>query len=72
MIHQVMGGAEGQATDVEIQTKEMLRVKKAINEILSKHTKKSLDTIEKDTDRDFYMSAVEAKKYGIIDQVIKK
>lgn len=72
MIHQVMGGAEGQATDVEIQTREIVRVKKAVNEILSKHTKKSLETIEKDTDRDFYMSASEAKKYGLIDEVIKK
>jgi len=71
MIHQVMGGAEGQATDVEIQTREILRVKKAINEILAKHTGKSVATIEKDTDRDFYMTAAEAKKYGIIDQVIK-
>ena len=72
MIHQVMGGAEGQATDVEIQTREILRIKKAINEILAKHTGKSLSQIEKDTDRDFYMTATEAKKYGIIDQVIKK
>lgn len=72
MIHQVMGGAEGQATDVEIQTKEILRIKKAVNEILSKHTGKSIDTIEKDSDRDFYMSASEAKKYGLIDEVIKK
>jgi len=71
MIHQVMGGAEGQATDVEIQTREILRIKKAVNEILAKHTKKSIEMIEKDTDRDFYMSALEAKKYGIIDQVIK-
>jgi ATP-dependent Clp protease protease subunit len=71
MIHQVMGGAEGQATDVEIQTREILRIKKAVNEILAKHTKKSIETIEKDTDRDFYMSALEARKYGIIDQVIK-
>ena len=71
MIHQVMGGAEGQATDVEIQTREILRIKKAINEILAKHTGKSVATIEKDTDRDFYMTAQEAKKYGIIDQVIK-
>ncbi len=71
MIHQVMGGAEGQATDVEIQTREILRIKKAINEILAKHTGKSLSQIEKDTDRDFYMTAQEAKKYGIIDQVIK-
>ena len=72
MIHQVMGGAEGQATDVEIQTREIVRVKKAVNEILSKHTGKSLESIEKDTDRDFYMSALEAKKYGLIDEVIKK
>lgn len=71
MIHQVMGGAEGQATDVEIQTREILRIKKAINEILAKHTGKTLATIEKDTDRDFYMTALEAKKYGLIDQVIK-
>lgn len=71
MIHQVMGGAEGQATDVEIQTREILRIKKAINEILAKHTGKSLSQIEKDTDRDFYMTAAEAKKYGIIDQMIK-
>ena len=72
MIHQVMGGAEGQATDVEIQTKEILRIKKAVNEILSKHSGKSIDTIERDSDRDFYMSAAEAKKYGLIDEVIKK
>jgi len=71
MIHQVMGGAEGQATDVEIQTREILRIKKAINEILAKHTGKSMSQIEKDTDRDFYMTAAEAKKYGIIDEVIK-
>lgn len=72
MIHQIMGGAEGQATDVEIQTKEMLRIKRAINEILSKHSGKSIETIERDTDRDYYMSATEAKKYGLIDEVIKK
>lgn len=72
MIHQVMGGAEGQATDVEIQTREILRIKKAINEILAKHTGKTIATIEKDTDRDFYMTAIEAKKYGIVDEVIKK
>ena len=72
LIHQVMGGAEGQATDVEIQTREILRIKKAINEIMAKHTGKSIATIEKDTDRDFYMTAAEAKKYGIIDEVIKK
>lgn len=72
MIHQVMGGAEGQATDVEIQTREILRVKKTINEVLARHTGKSIAAIEKDTDRDFYMSAAEAKKYGLIDEVIKK
>ncbi|MBM2820428.1 MAG: ATP-dependent Clp protease, proteolytic subunit ClpP, ATP-dependent Clp protease, protease subunit [Candidatus Berkelbacteria bacterium] len=71
MIHQVMGGAEGQATDVEIQTREMLRVKRAVNEIMAKHTGQTIAKIEKDTDRDFYMTAQEAKKYGIIDQVIK-
>jgi len=72
MIHQVMGGSEGQATDIEIQTREIMRVKNAINEIISKHTGKTISTIEKDTDRDFYMSAQEAKKYGLIDEVIKK
>lgn len=72
MIHQVMGGAEGQATDVEIQTREILRIKKAINEILAKHTGQPVAKIEKDSDRDFYMTAAEAKKYGIIDEVIKK
>ena len=72
MIHQVMGGAEGQATDIEIQTREIMRVKKSINEILAKHTGKSIETIEKDSDRDFYMSANEAQKYGLIDKVIKK
>jgi ATP-dependent Clp protease protease subunit len=72
MIHQVMGGAAGQATDVEIQTREILRIKKTINEILAKHTGQKVDKIEKDSDRDFYMSAQEAKKYGLIDEVIKK
>ena len=72
MIHQVMGGAEGQATDIEIQTREIMRIKKSINEILAKHTGKSIETIEKDSDRDFYMSANEAQKYGLIDKVIKK
>ena len=72
MIHQVMGGAEGQATDVEIQTREILRIKKAINEILAKHTGQTIAKIEKDTDRDFYMSAAEAKKYGLLDEVIKR
>lgn len=72
LIHQVMGGAEGQATDVEIQTKEMMRVKNQTNEILAKHTGQPLTKIEKDTDRDFFMSAQDAKKYGIIDKIIEK
>ncbi|TSC97488.1 MAG: ATP-dependent Clp protease, protease subunit [Candidatus Berkelbacteria bacterium Licking1014_2] len=71
MIHQVMGGAEGQAKDIEIQTKEIVRIKQTINEILAKHTGQTIPTIENDTDRDFYMSAEEAKKYGLIDKVIK-
>lgn len=72
MIHQVMGGAEGQATDIEIQTKEILRIKKIINEMLSRDTGKKLDKIERDTERDYYMSALEAVEYGLIDKVIKK
>ncbi|HBO60634.1 TPA: ATP-dependent Clp endopeptidase proteolytic subunit ClpP [Candidatus Berkelbacteria bacterium] len=72
MIHQVMGGAEGQATDIEIQTKEILRIKKAINEVLAKHTGQPVEKIEKDSDRDFFMSAPDALKYGLIDKVIKK
>jgi len=70
MIHQVMGGAEGQATDVEIRTREMLRVRDQINQILSKHTNQTINKIAKDTDRDFFMSPEEAKKYGIIDKII--
>lgn len=70
MIHQVMGGAEGPAKDIEIQTKEIMRVKEAVNQILAKHTGQNVERIEKDTDRDFFMSAQEAKKYGIIDEVI--
>jgi ATP-dependent Clp protease protease subunit len=71
MIHQPLGGAQGQATDIEIQTKEILRVKKLLNEILAKHTGQPLAKIEKDTDRDFYMSAQEALSYGIVDEVIE-
>jgi ATP-dependent Clp protease protease subunit len=71
MIHQVMGGAEGQATDVEIRTKEMLRIRDQINQILAKHTGQTISKIEKDTDRDFFMSPEEAKKYGIIDKIIQ-
>jgi len=72
MIHQVMGGAEGQATDVEIQTKEIVRVKNLINEIMSKHTGQKLEKIEHDTDRDFFMSPAQAKEYGIVDGIVKK
>ena len=71
LIHQVMGGFEGQAADVKIQAEEILRVKEQVNKILAKHTGQPLTKIEKDTDRDFYMSALEAKKYGIIDKVIE-
>ncbi|MBI5573393.1 MAG: ATP-dependent Clp endopeptidase proteolytic subunit ClpP [Elusimicrobia bacterium] len=72
MIHQPLGGVQGQATDIGIQANEILRVKKRLNEILAKHTGLSLDKIEKDTDRDFFMTADESKKYGIIDEVIEK
>lgn len=71
MIHQPLGGAQGQATDIEIQTQEILRVKKLLNDILAKHTGQSIAKIEKDTDRDFYMGAEEAVKYGLVDEVIK-
>lgn len=70
MIHQVMGGTEGQATDVEIRTREMLRIKNQINKILSQHTGQSISKIEKDTDRDFFMAGDEARKYGLIDKII--
>jgi ATP-dependent Clp protease protease subunit len=72
MIHQPLGGSQGQATDIEIQTKEILRMKKRLNEILALHTGKPLKTIEKDTDRDFFMSAEEAVKYGLVDEVVLK
>ena len=70
MIHQPLGGAQGQATDIEIQTREILRIKRILNGILSHHTKQPLKKIEKDTDRDFFMDAHEAVKYGLIDEVI--
>lgn len=70
LIHQVMGGAEGQAKDVAIQTKEMLRIKEQVDKILAKHTGQPVGKIEKDTDRDFFMTAEDAKKYGIIDKII--
>ncbi|HKL22274.1 MAG TPA: ATP-dependent Clp endopeptidase proteolytic subunit ClpP [Tichowtungia sp.] len=70
MIHQPLGGAQGQATDIEIQTKEILRMKKTLNEILSFHTGQPVERVEKDTDRDFFMSAEEAVKYGLVDEVV--
>ena len=70
MIHQVLGGAEGQASDVEIRVKHMLRLKKRLNEILAEHSGKPLANVEKDTDRDYFMTAEEAKTYGLVDKVI--
>lgn len=72
MIHQPLGGAQGQATDIEIQAKEILRLKAILNEILAKNTGQPLEKIAKDTDRDFFMSAQECKEYGIIDSVLEK
>jgi len=72
MLHQVMGGAEGPAEDIKIRTEHILRVRDRINKILSKHTKQALSKIEKDTDRDFFMTSKEAEKYGLIDKIIKK
>ena len=71
MIHQVLGGVEGQASDIEISAKHILKTKETLNRILSKNTGKPIDQIEKDTDRDFYMSSEEAKKYGIVDEILK-
>ena len=70
MIHQPLGGARGQATDIEIQAREILRLKVRLNEMIAKHTGQSLERIEKDTDRDFFMGALEAKAYGIVDEVM--
>lgn len=72
MIHQPLGGFQGQARDIEIQAKEILRLKKILNEILSEATGKSTEQIEIDSDRDFFMSSLEAKEYGLIDEVITK
>ena len=71
MIHQVLGGAEGQASDVEIRVKYMLKLKQRLNSILAKHTGKPVEQVEKDCDRDNFMSADEAKAYGIVDQVVQ-
>jgi len=72
MIHQPLGGAQGQATDIEIQAKEILRLKHIINEILAENTGQSIKKIAKDTERDFFMSAAEAAEYGLIDKVLQK
>lgn len=72
MIHQPMGGVQGQAVDIEIHAKEIIKSKDRINKILHKHTGQPIEKIESDSDRNFFMSAEEAKKYGIIDEVITK
>jgi len=71
MIHQPWGGAEGQATDIEITAKHILSTREKLNKILSKNTGKALKDIEKDVERDFYMSSEDAKKYGIVDEILK-
>jgi ATP-dependent Clp protease protease subunit len=72
LLHQVMGGVEGQAVEIEISARHIVKIKEKLNQILARHTGQKLDKIERDTDRDFYMSAEEAKEYGIIDEIITK
>ena len=72
MIHQPWGGTQGQTTDIEIYTREMVKMREQLNGILAKHTGRPLDQIEKDTDRNYFMSAEEAKIYGIVDEIIEK
>jgi ATP-dependent Clp protease protease subunit len=72
MIHQPLGGAQGQAIDIEIQAREILYIKAKLNQLMSQHTGQPLERIEADTERDFFMSAEEAKNYGLIDQVISR
>jgi len=72
MIHQPLGGAKGQATDIKIQAEHILKIKKRLNEILAENTGKSVDIIERDTERDNFMSAQEAMEYGLVDKVIAK
>jgi len=71
LLHQVMGGVTGEAVEIEITAKQIVKIKEKLNKILAKHTGQPLEKVEKDTDRDFYLSAGEAKDYGIIDEVIK-
>lgn len=72
LIHQPLGGAQGQATDIEIEAREILRMRQQLNEMLANRTGQSIEKIQKDTDRDFWMSAQEAKEYGLIDRVIEE
>lgn len=72
LLHQVMGGVTGEAIEIEITAKQIVKIKEKLNKILAHHTGQPLERIERDTDRDFYLSAQEAKEYGIIDEVIKK
>lgn len=72
LLHQVAGGAQGQATEIEITARQIIRIKNNLNQIISSHTGQPIDKVEKDTDRDFYLSAQEAKEYGVIDEVITK
>jgi ATP-dependent Clp protease protease subunit len=72
LIHQPLGGAEGQATDIQIQAKEIIHTREILNDILVKHTGQTSEVVRRDTERDFYLSAEEAKKYGLIDQVVAK
>jgi len=72
LLHQVMGGAEGQAVEIEIAAKQIIKTKERLNLLLAKHTGQPLSKIEKDTDRDFWLNAEEAKAYGVIDEIIKK
>jgi len=70
LIHQLIGGFEGQAADIEIHAREVIQVRKTLDEILSQHTGQTVEKVSKDTDRDYFMTALEAKEYGIIDDVI--
>jgi len=70
-LHQPLGGAQGQATDIEIQTKQIMRLRNLLNDIMAKHTGKSVDVIKQDTDRDFYLDAKQAVEYGLVDQVLE-
>jgi ATP-dependent Clp protease protease subunit len=72
MIHQPIGGAQGQAVDIQIHAREIMRIRDRLNEILAKHTNQPIEVVAKDTDRDFFMSSEEAQQYGIVDKVIAK